>query len=102
MDAERQVLGRRVVIELALQQNGVRAEINVLLPLNQPLHDRRHFRVDERLPAGDAHDWRAAFFGRRPALLWRQALVEDVIGVLNLSAARTGQVATEQRLEHQD
>ena len=102
VDAERQILGRSVIVQLTLQQDGVGAEIDVLLPLDQPLHDERHFRVDERLPARDAHDRRAALFRRRPALLRRQALVQDMIGILNLPAAGARKVAAKQGLQHED
>ena len=58
-------------------------------------------RVQQRLAAGDAHHRRAALVGRREALLDRQVLLEHVTRVLDLAAAGAGQVAAEQRLEHQ-
>ena len=36
------------------------------------------------------------------AFIERQALGEDLLGVVDLAAARAGEVAAEERLEHQD
>jgi len=40
-------------------------------------------------------------FDRVHALLHRHALVQDLIGIIDLAAAGAGQVAAEQRLQHQ-
>ena len=100
VNAEGQVFGRRVLIQLALQQNGVRAQIDIFFPVDQSLHDRGHFGMDQRFPAGNTDDRRAAFFSCLPTLLGGQAPVEHMIRVLNFSATGACQVAPEQRLQH--
>jgi hypothetical protein len=71
------------------------------LRFHEALDDLVDFRVDERLAAGDADHGRAAFLDRGEALLRGQALVEDVIRVLDLAAAGAGQVAAEEGFKHQ-
>ena len=51
-------------------------------------------------PAIDDHR-RAAFVDRLEALRHRQTLVEDLVGVVDLAAAGAGEVAAEQRLQHE-
>ena len=57
--------------------------------------------MQQRLAAGDRDDRRAAFVDRRHAFVVRQALVEDLVRIVDLAAAGAGQVAAEQRLQHQ-
>jgi len=57
--------------------------------------------VDQRLAAGDRHHGRAALVDGVEAFLDRQPLVEDRIRIIDLAAAEAGEVAAEQRLEHQ-
>ena len=56
-------------------------------------------RVHQRLAAGDGHHRRAALLDRGQRLLDRHPLLEDVVRLLDLAAARALQVAREQRLE---
>ena len=44
----------------------------------------------------------ATFVHRLKALFGRQILFQDVGGILNLAASGAGQIAAEQRLEHED
>ena len=59
------------------------------------------FLVQQRLAAGDRHHRRAALVDRLHALGDRQALVQDLGRIVDLAAAGAGQVAAEQRLQHQ-
>ena len=101
VDAEGEVLARLEQVELFLQQQRVGAEVDVLLPRDQPFDDFVDLRVQQRLAAGDANHRRAALVDRLEALLRRELLLEDVGGILDLAAAGAGEVAAEQRLEHQ-
>ena len=66
-----------------------------------PPDDLVDLAVQQRFAARDDDDRRAAFIGRRDALVDTQALVEDRVGIVDLAAAGAGEVAAEQRLEHQ-
>ena len=58
--------------------------------------------MHQRLAAGDRHHRRAAFLNRAEALFGRQILFQNVGRVLDLAASGAGQVAAEERLQHQD
>ena len=58
--------------------------------------------MQQRLAAGDHDDRRAAFVDRREAVGKRQALVENLVWIIDLAAARASEIAAEQRFEHQD
>ena len=66
-----------------------------------PLHDLRQLLVDQRLAAGDRHDRRAAFLGGVERVLDRDALVQDLVRIVDLAAAGACEIAAEQRLQHQ-
>src|SRR5581483_8445703 len=102
VDAEREVLRRGEEVELFLQEDGVGAEIHVLLPLHQLRDQPVDLRVHQRLAARNAHDGRAALLDRSQALLDAQVLLEDRRRVLDLAAAGAGEIAPEERLEHQN
>ena len=57
--------------------------------------------VDQRLAAGDRDDRRAAFLGGVERILDRDALVQDLVRIVDLAAAGAGEIAAEQRLQHQ-
>ena len=57
--------------------------------------------MQQRLAARDHDHRRAAFLDRFEAFIDAQALIEDRVGVVDLAAAGAGEIATEQRLEHQ-
>src|SRR6202020_2694131 len=57
--------------------------------------------MEQRLSAGDRDHRGAALLYRLEALLGRKILLQDVRGVLDLSAAGACQIAAEQRLKHQ-
>src|SRR5207247_9557472 len=54
-----------------------------------------------RLAAGKNHDVRAALLHGGQAMLDGEVLSQDVAAVLDLPAARTGEGAAKQRLEHE-
>ena len=66
-----------------------------------PLHDLGKLLVEQRLAAGDRDHRRAAFIDGCKAVGHRQALVEDFVGIVDLAAAGAGEIAAEQRLEHE-
>ena len=57
--------------------------------------------MQQRLAAGDRDHRRAALVDRLEALLDAEALVQDQVRVVDLAAAGAGEVAAEERLEHQ-
>ena len=57
--------------------------------------------MNQRLTACNRYDRRPAFVDCLHALLDAQTFIQDLIGVIDLAAARAGQIAAEQRLEHQ-
>src|SRR6266581_7422814 len=103
MDAEREVVGglEEAGLELLLQEDGVRAEIDVLLARHQRLHQGSDLRVHQGLAAGDRHHRRVALVDRRQTLLDRQVLPENLCRILDLAAAGAREIATEQRLQHE-
>ncbi len=101
MHREEQVRGGLEQIELLLEQQRVGAERDELLARHEAAHDLADLLVDQRLAAGDRDHRRAALVGRVPALLRRHAAVEDRIRIVDLAAADAGEVAAEQRLQHQ-
>lgn len=96
-----QILARLEKIQLLLQKQGIRAEIDVLLARNESLDDLVDLWVHQRLAAGDGNHRRPAFIHGLEALLRAQFRLQNVRGVLDLSATGACQVAAEKRLEHQ-
>src|SRR5262245_26164133 len=101
MDAEGEKLRGLILIELSLHQNRIGAEIDIPLLINQPTDDLGHFWMDHGFTTRDAHNWSPAFLRCSPTLLRCKPLIEHMIRILNLSAAGTGQIAAEERLQHQ-
>ena len=99
--AEGQVLTRLEEMNLFFQQQGVGAEIDIFLARHQALDDLTDLRMHERLAAGDRHHGRSAFVNRAKTFFGRKIFLQNVRRVLNLAASGAGQVAAEQRLEHQ-
>jgi len=101
VDGEGELLVGGEEVELAFEKESVRAEINVAALGDEAVDDFLDFRVNERFAAGDADNGGTAFVGRGEGLLGGDALLEDVLGILNLAAAFALQIATEQGLEHE-
>ena len=66
-----------------------------------PFDDLADLLVDQRLAARDRHHGGAAFVDRFETFGDRHAPVEDGVGIIDLAAARAGEIAAEQRLQHQ-
>jgi hypothetical protein len=58
--------------------------------------------MQQRLATGDHYHRCTALFDGFEAFINAQPLIEDGVGVIDLAAAGAGEVATEQRFEHQD
>ena len=101
MDAESKVLARLEEVDFLFEQQGVGAQVDVLLASHQPFHDLVDFGVHKRFPARNGNHGRAALIHRTEALLGRELALEHVGGILDLAAAGASQVAAEQRLQHQ-
>jgi hypothetical protein len=103
MDAEAEVLrgGEDALLQLLPEQQGVGAEVDVLSAARQLFHEFADVRVEQRLAAGDADDGRAALLYCGQALVDRQSALEHVRRVLDLPAPRAGEVAAQQRLQHE-
>src|SRR5262249_14302383 len=89
------------LLELFLQQDSVRAQIDVFAARHQLGHERADIRVHERLTAGDRYHRCAALLHGGQALRHSEMLAQDVAGILDLAAPCAREVAAEQRLEHQ-
>ena len=89
------------LVQLALEQESVGAEIDEAPALDQPLRDGGNLRMEQRLPACDADDGRLALLGSAQAVFYREILLEDGDGVLDLSASGAGEIAAEERFQHE-
>ena len=94
-------LARLEQVHLLFQQQRVGADDDELLARDRALHDLLDLAVQQRLAAGDHHHRGAALVDRLHAFGDRQALVQDLGRIVDLAAAGAGQVAAEQRLQHQ-
>ena len=101
VDGEGEVLAGLEEVQLFLEQQRVGAEVDVFLARDQAFDDLVDLRVHQRLAAGDGDHGRAAFVDGLEAFLGRKVLLEDVGRILDFAAARAGQIAAEQRLEHE-
>ena len=101
MDRPGEIRMRLVLVDLLGQQQRVGAQDHELVARDEALDDLRHLAMEQRLAAGDRHGRRAAFVDRFHALVIDEALVQDLVGIIDLAAAGAGQIAAEQRLQHQ-
>jgi hypothetical protein len=99
--AEGEVAARREQAELLLEQERVRAQVDVPAPLDEARDQAVDLRVQEGLAARDAHDRGAALVGGAQAGLDRELRAQHVRRVLDLPAAGAGEVAAVEGLEHQ-
>ena len=102
MDGQSQVGRRLYPVQILLEKDGVRAEVDEPLPVHESLHDFSDFVVDQGFAARNGDDGGFAFFRGAEALLRRQPLVQDLLGILDLSASGAFQVAAEKRLQHEN
>ena len=89
-------------VEFLLEENGIRAEIDVLPPLDKLLDEFADWSIEEWLPSGDRHHGSGALIDGLKGFLEGHVLAEDVNRILDLAAACAGEVAPVERLEHQD
>ena len=101
MDRPDEIRARLVVLHALFHQQRIGAQIDELPPRDDALDDRGQFLVQQRLAAGDRHHRRAALIDGAQRVLDRNALVEDFVGIVDLAATRAGEIAAEQRLQHQ-
>ena len=101
MDREEQIRRRLEQMQLLLQQQRVGAERDELLARDDAFDDLADLLVDQRLAAGNRDHRRAALVDGVEAFLHRQPPVEDRVRIVDLAAAEAGEIAAEQRLEHQ-
>ena len=102
VNAEGEVFGRFEEIDFSLEKKGVRAEINVFFACDEAFDDLVDFRMDQWFATGDRDHGGSALIGGGPALFGGQPFIENVVRVLDFATARTGEVATEEGLEHED
>ena len=89
-------------MQLFFEQKCVGAEVNVLFARDQAFHDLVDLRVHQRFAAGNRDHGRAAFIHGFQHLFRAHVHFEHMSGILNFAAARAGQIAAEERLEHED
>ena len=101
VDGEGEIFAGREEVDLFLEQQGVGAEVDVFLAGDEAFDDLADVGVEEGLAAGDGDHGGAALVGGFEAFFGRELFLEDVGGVLDFAAAGAGEVAAEQRLEHE-
>ena len=95
-------IGRRFEqMQLLLKQQRIGAKRNEFLARHDPFDDRADLFVDEGLAAGNGDHRRAALVDRVETFLHRKALVQNRIGIIDLAATDAGQIAAEQRFQHE-
>ncbi len=93
-------IGLELIYSLGQQQR-VGADDGEFPARDHALDDLREVLVQKRFAASDDHDRRAAFVHRSERIFNRQALVENMIGVVDFAATGACQIAAEQRLHHE-
>jgi hypothetical protein len=99
VDDEGEVGRRLELVQLLGHEQGVGAQEDELLALDELVDDLVDLGVHQRLAAGDGDHRGTALQDRPDRLLDRHPLLEDRVRLLDLAAARALQVAGEQRLE---
>src|SRR5581483_4525748 len=99
--AERQVVRRGELVEARFEPDRIGAQVDELLARDQAAHDLVDLRMQQRLAAGNRDDRRTALLDRREALFGAEVTAQHLDRVLDLAAAAAGQIAAEERLEHQ-
>src|SRR5271156_840138 len=88
-------------MNLLLQKQSVGAKINIFLARDQAFDELADLRMHERLTARDGDHGSAAFVDGAETFFRSEIGFKNVRGVLNLAATRAGEIAAEQRLEHE-
>ena len=101
MNRPGEVRRRVVVVHLLLHQQRIGAQVHKLLARHDALDDFGHVLVDQRLTTRNRHHRRPALVHGVERVFHAHALLENILGMIDLAATRAGQVALEQRLQHQ-
>src|SRR6185312_11699953 len=88
-------------VELLLHQQRIGAEVDEFLARDDAAHHLVDLAMEQRLTAGDRYYRGAALVDRLEAFLDREALIENDVGIIDLAAAGAGEIAAEQRLQHE-
>src|SRR5690349_160341 len=102
MDREEQIGRGLEEVQLLFQQQSVGAERDELLARDDAFDDLADVLVDQRLAARNGNHRRAALVDRVEAFLHGQTPVEDRVRIVDLAATGAGEIATEQRLKHEN
>src|SRR5271166_1961258 len=81
--------------DFLLEQEGVGTEINELFARDKARSDPVDLTMEQRLAAGEHHDWGTAFLDSIEAFVDAQSLIEDRGRIVDLAAAGAGEVAAE-------
>src|SRR5208283_4009784 len=98
---EAQIFAGFEQVQLFFQQQRVGAEIDIFLAREQAVDNFIDLRMHQRLAAGNRDHRRSTLINRFEAIFQGEIGFQDVGRVLDLAAAGAGQVAAEQRLEHE-
>src|SRR6516165_2721892 len=102
MDCPGEISAGSEQLDFFLEQQSVGAEVNEFLLRRNALDNLVDLAVQQRFATRDHHHWSTTFIDGREALVDAQALIEDRVRVVDLVATGAGEVATEERLEHQN
>jgi len=101
VDRKGEVLAGLEKVQLLLEQQRVRAQVDVLFAGHQTTDDLVDARVHQRFSARDGDGGHAALFHGAEALFGRQLTLQNMTGILDLPAAGARQVAAIERLQHE-
>src|ERR1700733_1169109 len=102
MDRKCQVRRRLVFVNVLGEQNRIGAQVDEFLACHDAGDDLRHFLMNQWLAAWNGYDGRATFVHRAQCVFQTHALLENLLGVIDLPAPGAGEIALKQRLEHQN
>src|SRR5580698_5328789 len=102
VNREGQVRRRLVVVDVFRQQDGIRAQVHEFFARHDAGDNLRHLLVDERLATRDGDHRGSALVDGAQSVLDTHPLLQNLLRVIDLAATGAGQVALEERLQHQD
>jgi len=97
VDDPGEVARGRELLQTALEQYGVRAQVHVHLALDEFLNHLGDLGGVAAAHAGDGHHWRSGVFDGLDDVVHRKSFSEYLSWVLNLAATRTREIAREER-----
>jgi hypothetical protein len=101
MNRESQIGRRLIFVDVPGEQNRIGAEIDEFAASDDAGDDLRHLLVNQRLSAGNGHDGRAAFVDRPQRVFDADPLLQDFLRVVDFPATGAGEIALEQRFQHE-